>query len=322
MPKISEEKMAVYLANGNDAVSSEISEQYVNSIFLELDNANIEYFDIPRDGSHLIAVDIKDQNAFLDIQKKVYSYNFNIDDKKNDIRTVYHGSDHIIKKPEYGKGNPDCDYGLGFYVTENPDKGAEWSLTTGKDSTAINNKYTIDLSQLNVVNLDDYGPLAWIAEIASNRILSSESAQFAAEIISDMYRIDTTNADVVIGYRADSGGKYMDILEAFLNGELTIDETEKLFKKGELGEQICLKSERAFDKIKFETGTDCSKTPIPDNRKAISDVSKFLQRRKEEINKGIKPQGLVIDDITLNKFTYDKNNKYYEIECKENGYES
>ena len=31
---------------------------------------------------------------------------------------IYHGSEFCIEKPEYGKGKPYNDYGLGFYCTE------------------------------------------------------------------------------------------------------------------------------------------------------------------------------------------------------------
>ncbi|MBQ0007004.1 MAG: DUF3990 domain-containing protein, partial [Alistipes sp.] len=31
---------------------------------------------------------------------------------------IYHGSPLIIEVPEFGKGNPMNDYGLGFYCTE------------------------------------------------------------------------------------------------------------------------------------------------------------------------------------------------------------
>ena len=34
-------------------------------------------------------------------------------------RIIYHGSQNIIEVPEFGKGNPFNDYGLGFYCTEN-----------------------------------------------------------------------------------------------------------------------------------------------------------------------------------------------------------
>lgn len=34
-------------------------------------------------------------------------------------KILYHGSDVILKKPLYGVGKEDNDYGSGFYTTEN-----------------------------------------------------------------------------------------------------------------------------------------------------------------------------------------------------------
>ena len=34
-------------------------------------------------------------------------------------KIIYHGSDHVIEKPQYGYGKSYNDYGMGFYCTEN-----------------------------------------------------------------------------------------------------------------------------------------------------------------------------------------------------------
>ena len=39
---------------------------------------------------------------------------------------LYHGSDHIIERPIYGKGNVHNDYGLGFYTTWDLEIAKEW----------------------------------------------------------------------------------------------------------------------------------------------------------------------------------------------------
>ena len=44
------------------------------------------------------------------------------------IITVYHGSDKIIEKPEYGKGHMYNDYGVGFYLTKEKDLAGEWAV--------------------------------------------------------------------------------------------------------------------------------------------------------------------------------------------------
>lgn len=45
----------------------------------------------------------------------------------NKIICVYHGSSQIIQQPVIGKGNPNNDYGLGFYCTESVELAKEWA---------------------------------------------------------------------------------------------------------------------------------------------------------------------------------------------------
>lgn len=60
-------------------------------------------------------------------------------------RVVYHGSDHIIEQPEYGKGMRNNDYGRGFYCTENLELAKEWACAKQKDGYA--NIYELDMSR-------------------------------------------------------------------------------------------------------------------------------------------------------------------------------
>ena len=53
---------------------------------------------------------------------------------------LYHGSSFIIERPEFGKGNPFNDYGLGFYCTETLELAKEWACSMGQDGFA--NRYS------------------------------------------------------------------------------------------------------------------------------------------------------------------------------------
>lgn len=48
--------------------------------------------------------------------------------KGTEFMRIYHGSENIIEKPEYGKGKTTNDYGRGFYCTESFDLAREWGL--------------------------------------------------------------------------------------------------------------------------------------------------------------------------------------------------
>ena len=83
--------------------------------------------------------------------------------------TVYHGSPVIIEKPQFGVGNPNNDYGLGFYCTETLDLAKEWACSAETDGYA--NKYEIDTTGLSILNLssDEYSILHWLALLMKYR---------------------------------------------------------------------------------------------------------------------------------------------------------
>jgi hypothetical protein len=62
--------------------------------------------------------------------------------------TIYHGSKKIIKSPVFGAGNPNNDYGTGFYCTEDEDLAKEWSVSLGQDGYA--NQYELDVTGVDV----------------------------------------------------------------------------------------------------------------------------------------------------------------------------
>ena len=61
---------------------------------------------------------------------------------------IYHGSDKIIQKPQFGIGKTYNDYGLGFYCTYNLDMAKEWGVDLGKDGYA--NCYEIEDDKLSI----------------------------------------------------------------------------------------------------------------------------------------------------------------------------
>ena len=68
-------------------------------------------------------------------------------------KIIYHGSQHIIEKPQFGFGKKYNDYGIGFYTTENIDLVKEWAVT--KTSDGFSNSYEIETDGLSILNLND-----------------------------------------------------------------------------------------------------------------------------------------------------------------------
>ena len=119
----------------------------------------------------------------------------------------------------------------------------------GTPEKAIVNVYDLQLDKLNIVDLNEQGVLAWIAEVVSNRGISEENAAIVGEHLMELYKPDTTQADIIKGYRADDS--YTQVIEAFLLNQINLYEVERLFYKGSLGNQIFLKSEKAFEEIRW-----------------------------------------------------------------------
>lgn len=167
------------------------------------------------------------------------------------IKTLYHGSKNIIKKPVFGKGNHLTDYGQGFYCTENIDMAKEWAVK--EDSDGFANIYKFNLNGLKILDLSDekYNILNWLYILLDNREfeITGILARDAKDFIFDKYKIDYKKYDVIIGYRADDS--YFSFARDFINGAISLRILENAMKLGKLGIQIVLKSKKAFDNITF-----------------------------------------------------------------------
>lgn len=231
---------------------------------------------------------------------------------KSDYIDVYHGSDHVLEQPLFGAGRKDNDYGSGFYTTEIKERAEEWALLFGSDNAVVNH-YKLDLTRLNVISLDEYGPLAWMAEVISNRGMNSPVGEAFAEKLIKKYKVDTDRADVIVGYRADDS--YGDVIESFMSGEINVDEVVRLFYKGELGEQVFLKSEKAFSQLTFfdhYIPVNVEETAGTALSVARREVLKFLENRRIEIaGRFIVPE-ITVADAVNNDYVYNKEYGYYE----------
>ena len=165
---------------------------------------------------------------------------------------VYHGSPQIIEKPIFGAGNPNNDYGLGFYCTETVDLAKEWACSAESDGYA--NKYTLDMEKLSVLSLTngEYNILNWLSVLLENRKfkLNNAIARQAKQYIFDNFSVDYKSYDVIKGYRADDS--YFAFAAAFLNNTISVSQLEKAMVLGKLGEQIVVMSEKAFESLTFE----------------------------------------------------------------------
>jgi hypothetical protein len=230
-------------------------------------------------------------------------------------KILYHGSDKIVKKPLYGIGKEDNDYGSGFYTTEDIMKAKEWASVNGTD-VAICNKYELNMDDLSILNLNDFGTLAWISEVIYHRGAKSNITEKMGNLLIAKYKIDTSAADVIIGYRADDS--YTDVVEAFLYNRLSVTEVSNMFRKGNLGEQVFIKSEKAFNVLTFcgyeNVKNFDTKAYVNADSNARREVVNFLRNREEDIElRGIIPNGILARDAINNVYEYIKDYDIYTL---------
>lgn len=164
---------------------------------------------------------------------------------------IYHGSRQVVERPLFGIGNPRNDYGIGFYCTESHDLACEWACPDNADGYA--NRYRLEINGLAVCDLEstEYGTLNWLAVLVRNRRFNETTPLMTdmKQALLERYDVDLTPYDIVVGYRADDS--YFSFARAFLDNRISLKQLEQALELGDLGRQVVLKSEAAFDALTF-----------------------------------------------------------------------
>lgn len=166
-------------------------------------------------------------------------------------KILYHGSEQIIEKPQFGKGARTNDYGRGFYCTENIELAKEWACS--KNTNGFANQYELDMTGMSVLNLtsSEYHILNWLAILADNRTYWERSSisEQAKKYLQENFLIESGDYDIIIGYRADDS--YFSFAQDFVANTISLQQLDKAMHLGKLGEQVVLKSQKAFEQIRF-----------------------------------------------------------------------
>ena len=209
------------------------------------------------------------------------------------IITIYHGSEKIVEVPTFGEGKKNNDFGLGFYCTESEGLAKEWAVSSLRNGFA--NKYILDTEYMRILNLNspEYTILNWIAVLVEHRLFSIKTpvARRAKQYLIDNFSINVNAFDIITGYRADDS--YFDYAESFLNNGISVEQLARAMKLGKLGEQIVIKSQFAFSRLKFEGFDVAEKEEFYVLRKSRDDEANrlYLEMLEEESD------GLYIQDI-------------------------
>ena len=208
--------------------------------------------------------------------------------------TLYHGSAEIIEKPEFGKGKPYNDYGIGFYCTEHVELAKEWACSTLKDGYV--NKYEFNAKGLTILDLseEEYSVLNWLAILMENRriILTAPLAKRGRDYILENFLPDYRSYDIIKGYRADDS--YFAFVRAFVNSQISVRQLKAAMSLGDLGEQIVLKSKLAFERIEYAGSESVDASIYFPRRKERDRLAKTAYQRESS---DFDTEGLYIRDI-------------------------
>lgn len=223
--------------------------------------------------------------------------------------TLYHGTSQVFEKPVLGFGRDDNDYGSGFYLTEDFNRAADWACEFGGDRAYVN-VYSLSKSSLNILKFGECGPLSWIAEVAKNRIKPiGQRAELYREFI-DMYCIDTSPYDAIIGLCADDSR--LDLVREFFNGTFNAIELQSILMEEGPGLQFCLKSKKAFDEITFLERIEVKGAKSRFAEARIKNLSRPSERKRQMMaDKNFKVGFPTFVEAIDRKLEYNSTGGYY-----------
>lgn len=170
------------------------------------------------------------------------------------IITLYHGTKLDNFTPDHNFKNPKNDYGSGLYMTRDLDKAKQWAMSKYNNTDkGYAYGYEIDLSDLNILDLSKVDSLVWLAILVNNRRLGDKHdynvlLENRQKLLIEKYGLDLSEYDIIYGYRADDS--YYKYATEFITGAIYKEVLDQALMLGKLGKQYCLKTEKAFNRLK------------------------------------------------------------------------
>ena len=162
--------------------------------------------------------------------------------------TLYHGTSEKNFEPRFGSGREYHDYGNGFYTTEDIEAANEWACQ-GRHGSAFVYVYELNANGLNLLSLDENDTLAWMSVLMTHR--RSKKIRGAAlercDKMIERYGMDLNGYDLIRGFRANDS--YFQFTADFVTDTITLETLMKSIVAGNLGKQVCVKSEKAYRQL-------------------------------------------------------------------------
>lgn len=203
---------------------------------------------------------------------------------------LYHGTPDKVVAPRFGCGDEKHDYGKGFYLTGDIELAKEWAVCRPEKRNGWVHEYELDTRELNILDFQQYGVLAWLAELMKHRdAADSKRYRVLAGRFIEKYGMSTDGYDVIKGWRANAS--YFYIAKEFVRDNIDMDILEELLSLGDLGIQYCIKSELAYSKL-----TEVQDSPV------YVDYDEFRERYNQRDTRARENMRLLIDS-DANKVT-------------------
>lgn len=162
---------------------------------------------------------------------------------------LYHGTPNQAVTPEFGRGDEKHDYGKGFYLTESMELAKEWAVCRPDETNGWVHQYELDTEGLNILDFQELNVLSWLAELMKHRdAADTRRYRMLAKKFIDKYGVDTSDCDVIKGWRANAS--YFYIAKEFVKDNIDMDILEDLLSLGGLGIQYCIKTEKAYANLR------------------------------------------------------------------------
>jgi len=162
---------------------------------------------------------------------------------------LYHGTPDKEVVPTFGLGDDKHDYGRGFYLSEDIELAKEWAVCRPNETNGWVHKYELQTKGLKILDFQEKDVLAWLAELMKHRN-ADDSKRYRVLSVKfiEKYGIDTSEYDIIKGWRANAS--YFYIAKEFVRDNIDMDILEDLLSLGGLGIQYCIKTEKAYSKLK------------------------------------------------------------------------
>ena len=120
------------------------------------------------------------------------------------------------------------------------------------------------------------------------------------EYLKQVFLPDASQADVIVGYRADDS--YFSFARAFVNNAISLDQLAEAMRLGELGKQIVLASPQAFAALRFQ-GCEIARASTYHGLRNERDRTAREAYRRKSAEADL--DGLFMRDIIREKVTND-----------------